>query len=77
MVAFRTIKFIKSRSFTYAEYISNYDDDKHGTIIVHITDGRKLKIFRVKVMDWMGLCAKTDDEEVQKLGRIYGSRVSK
>lgn len=70
-VANNAVKFAKSNSFLYAEYIDN-NDDNYGTIVIEMKDEKKLKIFRVSTMDWLKLYCDTSDEEVQKLMQHHG-----
>lgn len=71
-IANNVVKFINSRSFLQAEYKDNVYNDNTGTITVDLIDGRRLKIYRVKVMDWLSLYCNTTDNEVNNLTQHYG-----
>lgn len=71
-VANNVAKFENSRSFTKAEYIDYEENEKTGTVVIDLMDGQKLKICRVKLMDWLDFYCNTTDDEVHKLTQNHG-----
>ena len=57
-----------SRNFRRAEYLDN------GNIIVDMTDGRKLTIFHVPVMEWLSFYITSTEAELNELTRRHGFR---
>ena len=71
-VANNVAKFVNSNSFKRAEYTDYKEDERTGTVVIDLTDGRKLKIYRVKLMDWLGFYCNTTDNEVHQLIQNHG-----
>lgn len=57
-----------SQNFRRAEYLDN------GNVIVDMTDGRKLTIFRVPVMEWLCFYVTSTEAELHELTRRHGFR---
>ena len=71
-VANNVAKFVNSNSFKRAEYTDYKEDERTGTVVIDLTDGQTLKIFRVNLWDWLNLYDKTTDDEVHKLTQNHG-----
>lgn len=71
-VANNVAKFVNSRSFKRAEYIDYKEEEKTGTVVIDLMDGQTLKIYRVKLIDWLDFYCNTTDDEVHKLTQNHG-----